>query len=36
MGWNAVVLHRELQSLGFTGDLQQVRRAIRPWRAEAR
>jgi transposase len=30
------VLHRELQGLGFTGGVQQVRRAIRPWRAEAR
>ena len=36
VGWNAVVLHRELQGLGFTGTAQQVRRAIRPWRAEAR
>lgn len=36
VGWNAVVLHRELQGLGFTGGVQQVRRAIRPWRAEAR
>ena len=35
VGWNAVVLHRELQGLGFTGGVQQVRRAIRPWRAEA-
>lgn len=36
VGWNAVVLHRELQGLGFTGGVQQVRRAIRPWRAETR
>lgn len=36
VGWNAVVLHRELQGVGFTGTVQQVRRAIRPWRAEAR
>lgn len=36
VGWNAVVLHRELQGLGFTGGVQSVRRAIRPWRAEAR
>ena len=36
VGWNAVVLHRELQGLGFRGSAQQVRRAIRPWRAEAR
>lgn len=34
--WNAVVLHRELEGLGFVGSVQQVRRAIRPWRAEAR
>ncbi len=36
VGWNAVVLHRELQGVGFAGTVQQVRRAIRPWRAEAR
>lgn len=36
VGWNAVVLHRELQGLGFAGSVQQVRRAIRPWRADAR
>jgi transposase len=36
VGWNAVVLHRELQGQGFAGSVQQVRRAIRPWRAEAR
>jgi len=36
VGWNAVVLHRELQGLGFTGGVQQVRRMIRPWRAEVR
>ena len=30
VGWNAVVLHRELQGLGFSGGVQQVRRAIRP------
>lgn len=36
VGWNAGVLHRELQGLGFGGSVQQVRRAIRPWRAEAR
>lgn len=34
VGWNAMVLHRELQGLGFSGSVQQVRRAIRPWRAE--
>ena len=36
VGWNAVVLHHELQGLGFSGGVQQVRRAIRPWRAEVR
>jgi transposase len=36
VGWNAVVLHRELQGLGFTGGVQHVRRTIRPWRADAR
>ena len=36
VGWNAVVLHRELEGLGFAGSVQQVRRAIRPWGAEAR
>jgi hypothetical protein len=30
VGWNAVVLHRELQGLGFTGGVQSVRRTIRP------
>ena len=36
VGWNAVVLHRELQGLGFAGGVQQVLRVIRPWRTEAR
>ncbi len=36
VGWNAVVLHRELQGMGFVGSVQQVRRTIRPWRAEVR
>lgn len=31
-----MVLHHELQGLGFSGGVQQVRRAIRPWRAEVR
>ena len=35
VGWNAVVLHRELQGLGLSGDVQQVRRAILPWRVDA-
>lgn len=34
VGWNGVVLHRELQPLGFTGTVQQVRRALRPFRAQ--
>lgn len=36
VGWNAMVLHRELQGRGFAGSVQQVRRTIRPWRADAR
>lgn len=36
VGWNGVVLHRELQPLGFTGTVQQVRRALRPFRARQR
>ncbi|MEW6284397.1 MAG: IS21 family transposase, partial [Candidatus Eremiobacterota bacterium] len=36
VGWNGVVLHRELQPLGFTGTVQQVRRALRPFRAQPR
>lgn len=33
VGWNAVVLHRELSLLGFRGSCQQVRRCVRPLRA---
>lgn len=36
VNWNAVVLHRELLGLDFSGSVQQVRQAIRPWRADAR
>jgi hypothetical protein len=32
IGWNAVVLHRELKKLGFAGSYQQVRRFLRPYR----
>lgn len=32
VGFNAVVLHRELLSLGFAGSYQQVRRFLRPHR----
>ena len=32
VGWNAIVLHRELGSLGFAGSYQQVRRFLRPHR----
>lgn len=32
VGWNAVVLCRELKSLGFAGSYQQVRRFLRPQR----
>ena len=34
--WSAVVLHRELRFLGFLGSYQQVRRFVRPLRAERR
>lgn len=36
VGWNAVVLHRELCSLGFSGSYQQVQRFVSPFRAERR
>lgn len=32
--WNAVVLHRELGALGFSGGYQQVQRFVHPLRAE--
>ncbi len=34
VAWNAVVLQRELQGLGFAGSYQQVQRATRVFRAE--
>jgi hypothetical protein len=33
VGWNSVVLHRELQTLGFTGGYLQVQRHLQPLRA---
>jgi transposase len=33
VGWNGVVLHRELQGLGFTGGYLQVQRQLQPLRA---
>jgi transposase len=36
VGWNAVVVYRELCSLGFSGSYQQVRRFMKPFRAERR
>src|SRR5215472_2446689 len=36
VGWNGMVLHRELQGLGFTGGYQQVQRAIQPLRDRRR
>lgn len=33
VGWNGVVLHRELQGLGFTGGYLQVQRYLQPLRA---
>jgi len=35
VGFNAVVLHRELCDQGFTGSEIIVRRAVRPWRLAA-
>ena len=35
VGFNAVVLHRELREQGFTGSEIIVRRAVRPWRLAA-
>jgi transposase len=34
VGFNGVVLYRELQTLGFTGGLMQVQRFVRPYRAQ--
>ncbi len=36
VGWNGVVLHRELVGLGFTGTYQQVQRFLKPLRAKRR
>jgi transposase len=36
VGWNAAVLHRELQTLGFDGGYLQVQRYVKPRRAERR
>lgn len=36
VGWNAVVLHRELSTLGFSGSYQQVQRFVKLFRAERR
>ena len=36
VGWNAVVLHRELLSLGFSGTYQQVQRFVQPYRSQSR
>lgn len=33
VGWNGVVLHRELRGLGFSGSYQQVQRFLKPHRA---
>ena len=34
VGWNGVVLHRELTGLGFSGSYQQVQRYLKPHRAQ--
>ena len=34
VGWNGVVLHRELVGLGFCGSYQQVQRFLQPYRAK--
>lgn len=36
VGWNGVVLHRELAALGFAGGYQQVQRFVKPLRVERR
>ena len=36
VGFNGVVLHRELKALGFTGGLMQVQRFVRPYRDQRR
>jgi transposase len=34
VGWNGVVLHRELAGLGFSGSYQQVQRYLKPYRVQ--
>src|SRR5262245_54564092 len=34
VGWNGVVLYRELSGLGFSGSYQQVQRFLKPYRAQ--
>lgn len=34
VNWNAVVLHRELSTVGFCGSYQQVQRFVKPLRSE--
>ena len=34
VGWNGVVLQRELTGLGFTGSYQQLQRYLKPYRAQ--
>lgn len=36
VGFNAVVLHRELKELGFPGGVMQVQRFVRPYRDQRR
>jgi transposase len=36
VGWNAVVLCREISTLGFTGSYRQVQRYIQPLRSQSR
>jgi transposase len=36
VGWNGVVVHRELQALGFSGGYLQVQRFLQPLRSERR
>jgi hypothetical protein len=36
VGWNGVVLHRELAALGFSGGYQQVQRFLKPRRLQRR
>src|SRR5216684_823271 len=36
VGWNGVVLHRELVALGFSGSYQQVQRLLKPRRDRRR